>query len=71
MSCLQACDRCGAARLLLTHVDAGWLCARCWRAMGEPSQGRAPETAEHLRTIHDAMSARGGNQRYVVRAGKA
>jgi hypothetical protein len=72
VSVLHACDRCRRIRELLARTIFGHLCATCWYELGEPS---APIDADDVHAAElatrERMLARGGEDRYRVRAGKA
>jgi hypothetical protein len=60
VSVLQACDQCREARLLLARVAGEWLCARCWRDEGCPSQPAQSASYEAEQHVRERMTARGG-----------
>ena len=68
---LHGCDKCGTAWQLLAKVGDQMLCGDCWNRMGRPFP-RTPISAEQVeQAAREAMLARGGADRYRVRAGKS
>ncbi len=74
---LTGCSRCLDARPdgLYGLTVLGRLCWRCWRELGQPPS-RWPEATIEERhqaelRVRERMLARGGNDRYMVRSGKA
>ncbi len=70
------CSRCGDAHedRLYALTTLGKLCRRCWRELGCPWPAPSSATAEEVHQaelrIRDAMLARGGTDRHLVRNGR-
>ena len=69
----QTCDKCRRAFLLLVCTVQGCLCAECWKRLGKPGPPIMTMEAVHQAELEarEAMMARGGADRHMVRAGRS
>jgi uncharacterized Fe-S cluster-containing radical SAM superfamily protein len=68
---LHACTRCREPKLLLVRLNQDLLCAACWNWMGRPYPKHATDPTIMEVATREKMLARGGTDRYRVRAGKS
>lgn len=68
-----ACDCHGDPHMLFARCGGRLLCAKGWRAAGFPKADAAePQRIHETETaVRERMTARGGKDRYMVRAGKS
>lgn len=68
----QVCSRCREAFWLLARTVKGWLCAVCWRRLGEPPAAPIPPEERQRRKQETArrMQRRGGEAAYLLRSGR-
>ena len=65
------CDRCHKPAGLRVVSVKGYLCGRCWKALGEPPAPSVDprKTFEQEQLTRERMTKRGGTDRHLVRKG--
>jgi len=69
----ERCERCPATPGLFAVTRAGRLCVGCWKELPEPLRWLPPSTMQETHEAEvlarERMTARGGTDRHLVRAG--